>query len=255
MLHTSLTGAAGHDPYAPCSIADLTRTGFDYWALGHIHKRQVHAKKPWVVMPGNPQGRDIGESGPKSASLITIEAGVIAVSEVPTSAVEFRHSSVSLDELEDDDAIRTRLRAHLADEAAVVDGAIIRLRLTGATPRGWAMRRDRDMWAEVLGQMASDTGRLWIEKLEFDVTPPVEAAAGDAVGELHNLMAEIAGEDGFSAAAQQEMEQMLALLPQARRAELVPDPAALAALLERLTGSAVLAMTAAMRGADGEAAR
>ena len=54
MLHTSLTGAAGHDPYAPCSVADLVQAGFDYWALGHVHKRQVHATAPWVVMPMRP---------------------------------------------------------------------------------------------------------------------------------------------------------------------------------------------------------
>ena len=57
MLHTSLSGAGAHDPYAPCSVADLQRHGFDYWALGHVHQRQVHSEKPCIVMPGMPQGR------------------------------------------------------------------------------------------------------------------------------------------------------------------------------------------------------
>jgi exonuclease SbcD len=65
LMHTSLTGAEGHDLYAPCSVSDLAGAGFDYWALGHVHKRQVHAQDPWIVMPGMPQGRDIGEAGPK----------------------------------------------------------------------------------------------------------------------------------------------------------------------------------------------
>ena len=60
LLHTSLAGAEGHDTYAPCSVADLIGHGFDYWCLGHVHKRQVHARSPCtVVMPGIPQGRDI----------------------------------------------------------------------------------------------------------------------------------------------------------------------------------------------------
>ena len=42
MLHTSLAGSRGHDPYAPCSVAELAGHGFDYWALGHVHLRQVH---------------------------------------------------------------------------------------------------------------------------------------------------------------------------------------------------------------------
>ena len=257
MLHTSLTGAAGHDPYAPCSVADLVQAGFDYWALGHVHKRQVHATAPWVVMPGNPQGRDIGEAGAKSATLLTIDAGRIAIEEVFTASVEFRESFVSLAGLADDDAIRDKLRAHLATEAAsVADCAILRLTLTGATARAWQLRRDRDMWAEIIRQMAEESGRLWIEKLNLGVTAPNTAASpNDAVAEVQSIMAQIATEDGFRNAARQELEQMLALLPQARRAALVPDLAAQAALLDRLTEDAILAMTAAMRGADTDASQ
>lgn len=252
MLHTSLTGSAGHDPYAPCSISDLTQTGFDYWALGHIHKRQVHATAPWVVMPGNPQGRDIGEAGVKSATLLNIQEGQIKIEEVPTASVEFRESTVSLMGLADDDAIRDRLRAHLLAEAATVaDCAILRLTLTGATPRAWQFRRDRDMWVEILEEMTADTGRIWIEKLILAMTSPTATAnPNDAVAEVQAIMAEIATEDGFRNAARQELEQMLSLLPQARRAALAPDAAAQAALLDRLAQDAILTMTAAMRGAD-----
>lgn len=66
MMHTSLGGAVGHDPYAPCSIADLRATGFRYWALGRVHKRSVVEGDCTIVMPGNPQGRDINEAGPKN---------------------------------------------------------------------------------------------------------------------------------------------------------------------------------------------
>ena len=57
LLHTSLAGAEGHDTYAPCSVSDLKNHGYDYWALGHIHKRQVHSEAPHIVMPGMPQDR------------------------------------------------------------------------------------------------------------------------------------------------------------------------------------------------------
>lgn len=84
ILHTSLTGAEGHDVYAPCTLADLRGHGFDYWALGHVHKRAVHARAPWVVMSGIPQGRDIGEDGPKSGTLVTLgDDGAIAAEAVP----------------------------------------------------------------------------------------------------------------------------------------------------------------------------
>lgn len=252
MLHTSLTGTVGHDLYAPCAVADLVKAGFDYWALGHIHKRQVHAKVPWVVMPGNPQGRDIGEAGAKSATLLTIDRGEIAIDEVPTSSVEFRESVLSLAGLDDDDVIRDALRAHLAAEAATVsDYVILRLKLNGATSRAWQLRRDRDTWAEILKQMCEDNGRIWIEKLTFDITTPTASPNPvDAVAEVQQIMMQIATEEGFRNAARLELEQMLSLLPQARRTALAPDAARQAALLDHLTDDAVIAMAAAMRGAN-----
>ncbi|MES2666554.1 MAG: DNA repair exonuclease [Pseudomonadota bacterium] len=257
MMHSSLNGAAGHDPYAPCALADLVGAGFDYWALGHIHKRQVHATTPWVVMPGNPQGRDIGESGAKSATLLTIDNGRIAVSEVATSTVEFRETALSLAGLAEEDAVRDAIRTHLAAMAETVpEAAILRLTLHGATPCCWPLRRDRDVWAETVAQMAQDTGRLWIEKLTLAVTPPAAAPSPhDAVAEVQAIMAQIATEDGFRNAARAELDQMLALLPPARRAALAPDAVAQAALVDRLTQDAILSMTAAMRGADADSAR
>jgi DNA repair protein SbcD/Mre11 len=257
MLHTSLTGTVGHDLYAPCSVADLVKAGFDYWALGHIHKRQVHANVPWVVMPGNPQGRDIGEAGAKSATLLSINGGEIAISEVPTSSVEFRESVLSLAGIEDDDVIRDSLRAHLVAEAASVsDDVILRLKLTGATSRAWQLRRDRDTWGEILKQMCEDIGRIWIEKLTFDVTAPTAAPnPNDAVAEVQQFMMQIAAEEGFRNAARLELEQMLSVLPQARRAALAPDASGQAALLDQLANDAVVSMAAAMRGADADEGR
>lgn len=52
IMHTSLAGSPGHDVYAPCSLADLHGHGFDYWALGHIHVRQVYSGASTLVMPG-----------------------------------------------------------------------------------------------------------------------------------------------------------------------------------------------------------
>ena len=63
MLHTSLGGSPAHGLYAPCGLADLHGAGFDYWALGHIHQRFEERGRAAIVMPGNPQGRDINEGG------------------------------------------------------------------------------------------------------------------------------------------------------------------------------------------------
>lgn len=255
LLHTSLAGAAGHDPYAPCSVTDLVATEFDYWALGHVHGRMVHSEAPWIVMPGMPQGRDIGEAGPKSATLLTIKNGVIALSELPTSAVEFTALTVDVTGIEDEAALRQTLRARLAEVAAGCrsDHAILRVTLEGRTPLCWRIQRDRDVWAEALGGMAEEIGGVWIEKIAFPLTEPkAEKGAGhdtaDAATELHRLMTDIRADEGFRARSFAEVETMLALLPPERRAALTPDADAATALADTLAQNGTARMMARMKG-------
>ena len=67
VLHTALGGYAAHQPYAPCSLDELTVKGYDYWALGHVHEHAILQKDPWIVYPGNLQGRHIREIGERGA--------------------------------------------------------------------------------------------------------------------------------------------------------------------------------------------
>ncbi|MCY4444743.1 MAG: DNA repair exonuclease [Proteobacteria bacterium] len=60
LLHTSLNGREGDANYAPCSLDDLCTKGYDYWALGHVHTREVVCPSdPAVVFSGCLQGRHI----------------------------------------------------------------------------------------------------------------------------------------------------------------------------------------------------
>lgn len=254
MLHTSLAGAAGHDTYAPCSLSDLSSMGFDYWALGHIHKRKVHSREPWVVMPGIPQGRDIGEAGPKSASLLTVVDGRIDVAEVPTSVVEFTTSSLDISDVQSDDALRATLRRHvqnLADTLASGAG-VLRLTLTGRPPRHWHILRDHDIWAEQVALMAQDSGKLWLDKLLLEIDAPDSATqSGTATTELMKLMQEIATEPAFHAAARAETEELLGDLPASVRAALLADPDAVGILTEALSTTGSRQVLARLKGAEG----
>ena len=74
LLHANVGGNADHDSYAPCSVEDLAGTGVDYWALGHVHTREVlRDAAPVVVYPGNPQGRHPNERGARG--VYVVEAG------------------------------------------------------------------------------------------------------------------------------------------------------------------------------------
>ncbi|WP_321363622.1 DNA repair exonuclease [uncultured Celeribacter sp.] len=251
MLHSSLAGASGHDIYAPCLVADLIASGFDYWALGHIHKRQVHSEAPWVVMPGMPQGRDIGESGPKSATLLTIEHGKIEVREVLSSVVEFVQTTLDVTHVTSDDTLRRMLRQHLTEIRQKITSpvGVVRLRLTGRPPRYWQIIRDKDIWDEQAHELAQATGALWIDKFQVDLLPPeTETDTNGASEELAHTMSLIRKEPGFIAIAQEEIETVLQDLPVALRNSLMGDEATRDALLERLTKAGADHVLALMKG-------
>ena len=250
MLHTSLGGAEGHDPYAPCSVGDLTAAGFDYWALGHVHRRQVHSQAPWVVMPGMPQGRDIGESGPKSATLVTM-GDTIGIKEVTTSAVEFRQVQIDATETESDDDLREVLRRRLREMAGNLesDSAVIRLVLTGRTPRRWQILRDQDVWTDTAAQFALETGVLWLDKLLFDLSESAAPGPGPT-DELAEIMKTIREEPGFAETCRADIEGILRELPPGQRARLMPDEAAMDQLAQRLARIGTARILARMKGAD-----
>ena len=81
VLHANVGGNPGHDPYAPCSYADLDRGGVDYWALGHIHQRHVRRLPggTQAAYCGNLQGRSFkpSECEPKGALVVPVEHGRI----------------------------------------------------------------------------------------------------------------------------------------------------------------------------------
>src|SRR5574341_98982 len=39
ILHGTIGASGPHENYAPFKVEDVVNKGFDYWALGHIHKR------------------------------------------------------------------------------------------------------------------------------------------------------------------------------------------------------------------------
>ena len=252
MLHTSLAGSQGHDTYAPCSVAELTKMGFDYWALGHVHKRQVLSEAPWIIMPGIPQGRDIGEAGPKSATLLTIDEKNISVSEVPTSAAQFIEVRVSADSIESDDELRNRIRAVLLEtaEGLVSDAGLVRLSIGGKTARKWQILRDQDSWREVVAELARSTGVLWVERTKFELFTETEGAAADtsAVTKLERLMDQIRSEPAFTSELRTSLETVLAEIPMGRRSNIIPDETAAEELTNSLSEGGAAAVLAAMKG-------
>jgi len=176
--------------------------------------------------------------------------GTIAIEEVPTSVVEFLSVTVDATGADSDDALRERLRQALRDTARDLrsDSAVIRLCLTGATPRRWQVLRDRDVWADTAAQHARETGVLWLDKLVIDLSDTAAPGHG-ATDELAAIMQAIRDEPGFTETCRTKIEGILQELPPQRRAALLPDEAAMDRLARDLAERGAERMLARMRGA------
>lgn len=188
MLHTSLGGSPGHDPYAPCSLAELQASGFDYWALGHIHKRAKYEGQTTVVMPGIPQGRDMGEEGEKSVTLVRVDGDQVTTEARALAVARFDRLEVPCDGLTDWADLVRRLKSALR---AVDPGDmqhILRPVLTGVTPLTWRAGRDHDLLLAEAQSEAEGLDGLWIDKLVLELRAEGDAAPAGPVGELMEMI-------------------------------------------------------------------
>jgi DNA repair protein SbcD/Mre11 len=98
IMHGTAGSQGPHKKYAPFGLEEVAGQKFDYWALGHVHKRQVlRPQHPAVVYPGNPQGRDFGETGSRGCCLVEIrESAAPEIRFVPTQVIRFEELVVDL---------------------------------------------------------------------------------------------------------------------------------------------------------------
>lgn len=197
LLHTSLEGNAAHAVYAPCSVADLTAKGYDYWALGHIHQHGIVSRDPWVVYAGSPQGRHVNERGDFGAYVLEVDGGEVTGEprHVPLASVHWHHVEVAVDErCADAQAIVELAATELGERAAsrsATDLHVARLTITGRCDAHAELVRDPDACRDQLhlAAQAVTAADVVLERVRFDVRPQLPDPAelhsrGDYVGRL-----------------------------------------------------------------------
>ena len=200
VLHTCATGREGHEPYAPCSIGDLQSKGYDYWALGHVHQREVVLEDPLAVFPGNIQGRHVKETGPKGCMLVSIDdRGRAAADFRPLDVI--RWFRLLLDVSGKDtaydviDATIASLQEILEQNDSMPIAA--RVEVTGACPAHDELVSDPERWTNEIRSAAVDAGggAIWIEKVKLSTEPPQDMKslerAGGPVAEMLRYLDEV----------------------------------------------------------------
>jgi len=198
VLHTALEGYDAHARYAPCTLAELRRKGYDYWALGHVHEHAILGREPWVVFPGNLQGRHVRETGARGAvRVLADDTGIRSVERLLVDVLRWQNLHIdataagTLEEV-------TRLTGQALDRALAATPdplrLCVRVTLQGRTAaHGELFGLEAQLRQEVLAQAAArGAERLWVEKIRLRTQPPDDparlASRQDAIADLQTFL-------------------------------------------------------------------
>jgi DNA repair exonuclease SbcCD nuclease subunit len=248
LLHTC-ADCSGHERYAPCTIDGLRMKEYNYWALGHIHKRQVRNHEPHIVFPGNVQGRHIGEDdehGPKGCYLVTV--GDKQAPELKFHAldvVRWHRCVITAKSEESPDAILDRVIAELGVLRRDTEPSLwaVRVEVRGKCKAHAALQAKSAHWISELRAraLALDAERIWLEKIMFKTAPAAETSTQTLDGPLEELVA-VLGELGRDPKELTQLGEQLTDLKRKLPAELTQsdegldptDPAWLRGLLDQV---------------------
>jgi len=222
LLHTSVTGREGHEPYAPCSLPGLLSKGYQYWALGHVHKYELLHEDPWILFPGNIQGRHARETGPKGCTLVTVQDGRVLTAEHRDLDV-LRWSVCEVDAAGADtaDDVVDRVATALKQELGKGQGRslAVRIHITGSCGAHRELSVDVDRWTNEIRAAAADlsNGEVWIEKVKVQTHSAVDLkemmARDSALGGLLRAIHDLEADDQLLATISEEFSDLRRKLP------------------------------------------
>jgi len=261
MLHTALTGAEGHAPYAPCTLGTLQSKGYDVWALGHVHARKVHSEDPLILFPGNIQGRHARETGPKGCTLVSVEDGRVAsfehkdlhVVRWEVIPVDASGQSAAVDVI---DAAVAAVKSESGKGSG--EGLAARLLVQGACRAHRELVADSEKWmAEIRAAIAAATGeRAWVEKVRFMTAPEADLSilrsGSDPLSDLVRYINGLSATEEIGALLSEDLRTLKEKLPpelfQGEGATTPDSPEMLSGLVEEVKGMLIQRLLASGAG-------
>ena len=222
MLHTCATGREGHEPYAPCKVEDLQLKGYEYWALGHVHQREVLSDDPLIVFPGNTQGRNIRETGAKGCLLVAVdEKGRPAADFKPLDVIRWIRVAIDASQTETGNEVVDLVSEHLEKILGENNGMplIARVEIIGPSPAHTDLAANQERWINDIKAVAVDISgdRIWIEKVKFQTTSPEDRETGanaeGPIGELWRYLDELRSQPDELIGIGETLKEMTRKLP------------------------------------------
>lgn len=127
LYHGEETTTGGN--YAPFSRSEMLQKNFDYWALGHIHKKDCLNEEPLILYPGNIQGRHRKETGPKGGMIISLSEKETKATFYPAAEIVWEERSLTIKPDISIDHLLQKLTAEM-DKAREESAAKVFLALT-----------------------------------------------------------------------------------------------------------------------------
>jgi exonuclease SbcD len=256
VLHTSLDGKLGHAGYAPCALGELQSKGYDYWALGHVHTREVLSTEPWIVFSGCTQGRHIRETGAKGATLVTVDSDEITAVEHHDLDV-LRWTLIDVPAAEaDEDELLTRVRDLVEAAVAEADSRLLAVRLviSGQTSFHRTLVAERERILNEFRGVVSDAafGQAWLERVKFETAASIDVTRlmtrDDAVGGLLRTLRALPSDQAALTELADELSDLKRKLP----ADVASDDFDLddPAVLSRLVGDIEHLLLPRLTGVD-----
>jgi DNA repair exonuclease SbcCD nuclease subunit len=233
LMHTSLDGSPGHDPYAPCSEQDLMAHGYDVWCLGHIHAPfERLSGSVLAVMPGIPQPRHFGERKGGSITIVELGDGTPQIERHQVGRLRFTECLLELTDCSDAQGVLRSLRAEFESVRDPEHHTIVRLQVTTG-------HHTAEVLMALANEVLENIDHVFIDKITV-ITPTQQV--GSKADDLGRLMRKELNEPGFQLASKEILEELRNVLPREITNEL--DEEALSDLLEDAINEVTLSLHA-----------